>query len=481
MFDVQGDHRLRTSNGKASELFERGWTLQELLAPKYVSLYDRDWLLLGTKESLGHTISQITKIDEAILRGESLTKRSIAQRMSWASGRKTTRIEDRAYSLLGIFGVYMPTLYGEGENAFLRLQQEIIRQSDDHSIFAWPIQSDDQPGLLAPSPDVFSDCEHVIAMSSRRGRSPYSTTNRGLSIRLMAVPTSVDTYFARLNCADERMVWADDEPTEPRLGMYIRRLQEDDQYARVKHDGRTFAQARQSFWDPRGKQKVFHLEFCVKQSYSGPEDDKKDRINGFRVATRDVLKQTSAGKNLFRVGGPCKFYFETGIMIAKPGSCGTTGWLEIDEQHRALKCIKLGFDMDFNPVCFLASSTGLTEKARKQQVNIKEDQLPGIHQRDAFDQLAWNEIRGKYVQQLQHHSGLWALKGDRLDGLNVNIQELCALRIVRGDWSGMLIWEVHLEKLNKSFAGDVKDFSKRPGTSRDQSDLASSSLPISNQ
>lgn len=83
----------------------------------------------------GGTISHVTAVDEAILSGESLADRSIAQRMSWAAGRKTNRIEDRAHSVLGIFGVYMPKLFGEVENASLRLQQEITRQSDDHSIF----------------------------------------------------------------------------------------------------------------------------------------------------------------------------------------------------------------------------------------------------------------------------------------------------------------------------------------------------------
>ncbi|KAI5992016.1 hypothetical protein F5J12DRAFT_461928 [Pisolithus orientalis] len=57
--------------------------------------------------------------------------------MSWAADRKTTRVEDRAYSLMGLFGVNMPMLYGEGEKAFQRLQLEIIRTSSNHSIFAW--------------------------------------------------------------------------------------------------------------------------------------------------------------------------------------------------------------------------------------------------------------------------------------------------------------------------------------------------------
>jgi hypothetical protein len=81
--------------------------------------------------------------------------------MSWAANRQTTRAEDRAYSLLGLFGVNIPLLYGEGDKAFLRLQEEIIRHSNDDSIFAWEFTDDVEyelykNQLLAPSPDYFS-------------------------------------------------------------------------------------------------------------------------------------------------------------------------------------------------------------------------------------------------------------------------------------------------------------------------------------
>jgi hypothetical protein len=56
--------------------------------------------------------------------------------MSWASKRETTRVEDTAYCLMGLFGVNMLPLYGEGRKAFMRLQLEILRMSDDESIFA---------------------------------------------------------------------------------------------------------------------------------------------------------------------------------------------------------------------------------------------------------------------------------------------------------------------------------------------------------
>ena len=116
--------------------FSRGWTLQELIAPSWLILFDANWSMIGTKYSLRKELSQITGIDQGVISGESLRNTSVAQKMSWASERTTTRVEDMAYSLLGIFGVFMPILYGEGQNAFKRLQLEIIASSSDHSIFA---------------------------------------------------------------------------------------------------------------------------------------------------------------------------------------------------------------------------------------------------------------------------------------------------------------------------------------------------------
>jgi hypothetical protein len=84
-------------------------------------------------------ISQITGIPPyAIVSPSNLKSFSIAQKMSWASSRQTTRPEDLSYCLLGIMGVHMPLLYGEGEGAFIRLQEEILKIGNDPTIFAWP-------------------------------------------------------------------------------------------------------------------------------------------------------------------------------------------------------------------------------------------------------------------------------------------------------------------------------------------------------
>jgi hypothetical protein len=126
---------------QSSNWFNRGWTLQELIAPSEVLFYDKNWTSVGKRSTMTDLIFKRTRISADILMAggfEVVSKKMVAERMSWACERQTTRGEDRAYSLLGLFGVNMPTIYGEGEEAaFHRLQVEIFRASFDYSIFAW--------------------------------------------------------------------------------------------------------------------------------------------------------------------------------------------------------------------------------------------------------------------------------------------------------------------------------------------------------
>jgi hypothetical protein len=111
---------------RKSRWFTRGWTLQELIAPKSVEFFSKYWEQLGNKASLGTIIHEITGIPDTALQGVPLSDFSVAERMSWAERRETTRKEDQAYSLLGIFDVYMPLIYSEGkEHAFKRLREVI--------------------------------------------------------------------------------------------------------------------------------------------------------------------------------------------------------------------------------------------------------------------------------------------------------------------------------------------------------------------
>ena len=134
------DHERKDSAFRNSKWFTRGWTLQELLAPQTVVFFNHGWFEIGTRTSLVRLVSSITNIGKDHLK-RSFDQASTAQKFSWASRRQTLRIEDTAYCLMGLFGVNMPLLYGEGSKAFMRLQLEIIKVSDDDSIFAWVHES----------------------------------------------------------------------------------------------------------------------------------------------------------------------------------------------------------------------------------------------------------------------------------------------------------------------------------------------------
>ncbi|KAH6702877.1 heterokaryon incompatibility protein-domain-containing protein [Leptodontidium sp. MPI-SDFR-AT-0119] len=121
---------------KSSRWFSRGWTLQELIAPKTVEFYTVSWEEIGTKQSLRDEIALITGIDSRVLEGCDPSVYHVAERMSWAASRTTTRVEDMSYCLLGIFKIHIPLLYGEGKRAFTRLQEEILRTTDDYTILA---------------------------------------------------------------------------------------------------------------------------------------------------------------------------------------------------------------------------------------------------------------------------------------------------------------------------------------------------------
>ena len=209
------------SSFEQSSWFTRGWTLQELLGPRVVEFYARDRSYLGNKDnnSLGRLVESITGIDLEVLGNpERVHDSSIAARMSWASRRTTTVVEDEAYCLLGIFQVSMPLLYGEGKKSFHRLQEEIIKSSTDQTIFAWGLLghadlwsgerrfktpltwpwktlhrllgSNYRKGaiahspILAPSPAAFVDCGDLLPRDMGVMQAPYGITNKGLMVTL---------------------------------------------------------------------------------------------------------------------------------------------------------------------------------------------------------------------------------------------------------------------------------------------------------
>ena len=233
--DVPANADTAAPNGEfaRSKWFTRGWCLQELLAPSDLVFYSSQWDAIGNKRSLCESISRITSIDVEILMGaRPLESASVAKRMSWAASRQTTRVEDIAYSLMGLFSVNMPMLYGEGNKAFQRLQEEIMKHSDDQSIFAWTdpdALDDDYHGLLADSPAAFGRSRDIYGYADWEERSPFDMTNRGLRIDFhLTRYDKNDLYAAALNCPNIRNF-------EGFLAIFLKRLPSDDrQFARVR-------------------------------------------------------------------------------------------------------------------------------------------------------------------------------------------------------------------------------------------------------
>ncbi|KAF5339467.1 hypothetical protein D9758_015309 [Tetrapyrgos nigripes] len=231
--DVSGEYHPghEKSNFRDGRWFTRGWTLQELLAPEYVVFLDKGWEKIGTRWSLQDVVSAVTGIPVDVFEGRIIDEYSVAQRMSWAVFRETTRPEDQAYCLLGVFGVSMSPIYGEGGvKVFMQLQQEIIRISDDRSILAWvaappteeqekewqnnlPARKAKTRGLLARSPYEFRMSGDIKASNVELvgNKSSYSFNNNGLHIHLPFIPIPSSSehfgkhiFLAHLLCQSTR-------------------------------------------------------------------------------------------------------------------------------------------------------------------------------------------------------------------------------------------------------------------------------------
>ena len=199
---------------RESRWLRRGWTLQELIAPRRLVFFDRHWRNIGRKSEMIRTLSSITGIHIPALCGD-LSDFTVAQRMSWAVERQTTRTEDIAYCLLGLFNINMPLLYGEGPRAFQRLQEEILRSSTDTSILAWEqIRNDSYPitQLLAPSPAYFWwHAAEIHSSKLSKARHHMQLTNEGLFIRVHMVHWRQDhrhkVNIALLGCQLDDNSW----------------------------------------------------------------------------------------------------------------------------------------------------------------------------------------------------------------------------------------------------------------------------------
>lgn len=218
LFDVPDgdDPSVSESEFQNSRWFKRGWTLQELLAPKDLRFYNSEWHFVGTKKTKSIIIRNITRIPRHFLLGlTELYAASVAQRMSWAAQRETKRDEDLAYCLLGIFGIAMPMIYGEGgKAAFFRLQEQIMKTTRDDSILAWDLKNESSMSnpqqsldgdtliygdILASSPSKFANSWQIT--TREQATNPlHSLDIFGGSLRIYLPILATDETFGLLSC-----------------------------------------------------------------------------------------------------------------------------------------------------------------------------------------------------------------------------------------------------------------------------------------
>lgn len=216
--DVPGDDNPREHGSKfqTSRWFRRGWTLQELLAPANLRFYDSGWRCLGTKGSMWAVVGKVTGIPLQFLLGiAELRTASVAQRMSWAAQRDTKREEDLAYCLLGIFGVTMPMIYGEGgDQAFFRLQEQVMKTTRDDSILAWGLSVKEPPTsdfgqvtagrILAAAPSAFANSGEIVSREqSFMSLNSLDISGGSLRIHLSLLTTSAGKAIGLLRCGPQ--------------------------------------------------------------------------------------------------------------------------------------------------------------------------------------------------------------------------------------------------------------------------------------
>ncbi|KAI0799975.1 hypothetical protein C8Q74DRAFT_1233590 [Fomes fomentarius] len=276
----------------------------------------KNWRRLGTKRSLAHVLRDVTLVDrEVLLHDKLLDDVSVARRMSWAARRETTRMEDRAYSLMGIFGVNMPTIYGEGEKAFIRLQLEITRQTPDQSIFAWgrvhshQVFTDNMHSfsdgskwtseyrsLLASSPAMFADSAGVESVpiesfGEHLGLTipvpEYYPTNYGIRIRLpLYSMNGTPMCFAVLACRDKGGM----------IALLVRRMENSLSRYHVGLHG--MYRPLQPPWHPffrvfripskKNEQKIFLSRLAITDMYLHSHNPNPQRSRALGIANNDL-------------------------------------------------------------------------------------------------------------------------------------------------------------------------------------------------
>lgn len=384
---------------KESEWFNRGWTLQELIAPKTVRFYDRSWNHLGDKASLNDVLIRRTGIPNDVLKNTKPPQAySIAQRMSWAAKRTTKRLEDRAYSLMGLFDVNMPMIYGERERAFIRLQEQIISKSTDESIFVWDLDILEDStrdtkhvhcGLLATSPACFARCGDVIRSGRSRG---FRINQFGLSISLPATLYTLGTYQAPLNVTKAKAAG--------RCAILLAKLPEGDSFARIS--------------SPSGESILMTETLAVKLMEFSVSLEPMERplhlYPGFWLRKLGFYdSHINAYKILER-----RYSAETDHLMLPDGEVGTAGIIRLTlqdgNQPAGFGWIKMGFNSACHPICFMTFPNLEDDDSNPKMMPAEAEKLLAITRKspDRLKHLIfnndWTHASSQTISELPSHS-----------------------------------------------------------------------------
>lgn len=444
----------------SSVWFTRGWTLQELIAPTNVLFFNRYWDYLGQKAELYRILSKITAIDPDILMNKMpLSECPIAQRMAWAANRTTTRLEDRAYSLLGIFDVYMPMLYGEGERAFQRLQEEIIKHSDDHTLFAW---KDEQfaKSALAPSPSCFTGLDNLARIFPTNDTSQgFTLVNAGLSIQLQLVPWSMNTYLAPLRCGYASSTASESTQASyrgyDRACIFLQQTDHENQFIRVSVDGNDFVVlSGDTVAEMRDHFGLVDSQILIRQlspvSYVRPAAASfYGFVFSFGHSSMFATRRWPRGTDVVcaHKWDPAQPVFE--IANGQHHSAGMFRLSGLSTGHY----IYFGFDRDFGPLCLIT-----TRSPRSRRFTVLESDFRTLSDTDALRLLDLNWLREQIAEGTASGHAILAFKGDRRTRTEVECSSLL-LRLVF-EWryseiTKMQSWHVSFNRLERAKSRDV--------------------------
>ncbi|KAK5209383.1 hypothetical protein LTR41_004919 [Exophiala xenobiotica] len=467
-----------------SAWFTRGWTLQELIAPENAWFYNWRWESMGTKTSLVEVLSKISGVPIDLLKGVQnvsdpaarLDYWSVAQRMSWASKRVTTRTEDTAYCLMGLFDISMPMLYGEGHKAFRRLQEEIIRTTDDHSIFAWSGDGDGPHDLLASSPACFSGCADIMRFGTgRNGGQPehFSLTNVGLSISLPVIRQNMGTYVALLDCVESSGDCFF-------IGIFLQWNGHRNLFFRTSSSGTDIYYADYIYMHALTgagyeSQRILIVARPHRQQLVNHALGRLELLHGFncRLASNPLFGATTNGRARFRLSGHAslKTLFDHPRVLRGTANrdvlratfANGPRWLKMDfmipGNSGPIGRIFWGFSFDLSPVCLLVSrAQALVDLDKDSSEEVFADHIKTNRWIEEKIELHGLQAPGDSSEPGKPRSVLTvkgpigpycAIRGNRFDGLYAEIEHLDT-RIEISHYQGpdeVNVWEIYISHL----------------------------------